>query len=147
MKNEIQQKLEKLAYQKTKPFCYQCYKVAPTGLCETCHSDDLMLFLEGVGVEFGTDWVIREILRTELTPVDCEEVFEESIRECYPNETTLGFIKVDICDAIRTLDPIAWDCAKSEYIDNLEADEIIISFDNGSNYYWVHDLEDITDKK
>ncbi len=53
MKSEIQKNLEKLAFKRTKPFCYQCYKVAPTGRCTHCMSDDLMRELEGVGVEYG----------------------------------------------------------------------------------------------
>jgi len=128
MKNEIQQKLEKLADKKSKPFCYHCYKVALSGVCQTCFSDDLMRSMDQVGVEWGYDWVIREILRTGLTPVDLEDAFEESIRECYKTETVIGYITVDTCDAIRTLDPVAWDLGKSEYIDTLEADELIISF-------------------
>jgi hypothetical protein len=54
--SELKTKLEKLAYQITQPFCYHCYKTAPTGVCESCHSDDLMRELSGDGVEYGTDW-------------------------------------------------------------------------------------------
>lgn len=37
-------------------------------------------------------------------------------------------------------DPISWEMACDEYIDSLEQDEEIISFDNGSTYYWAHDF-------
>ena len=45
------------------------------------------------------------------------------------------------------LDPIAWKIAQSEYIDSLESDEEILSFNNGSTYYWIHDLEKFIDKR
>ena len=82
MKSEIQQKLEQLAYERTTPFCYGCYIKAPKGVCPKCHSDDLMRHLDGVGVEWGTDWVIKHILQEELTSVDIDETFEESVRQC-----------------------------------------------------------------
>lgn len=49
-----------------------------------------MRLMPGVGCEYGVDWGIQEILRQELEPVDLEEVFEQSIRECYPEETKVG---------------------------------------------------------
>lgn len=66
MKSEIQQKLETLAFNRTSPFCYGCYIQAPKGICPECHSDDLMRHLNGVGVEWGTAWVIKHILQEEL---------------------------------------------------------------------------------
>ncbi|GEM_PF-2720287 len=50
---DIEQNLETIAYQKTIPFCYSCYKEAPTGTCKVCCSDDLMRLLPGSGCEFG----------------------------------------------------------------------------------------------
>ncbi len=95
MKNEIQQKLEQLAFNRTTPFCYSCYIKAPKGVCPQCHSDDLMRHLEGVGVEYGVDWVIKNILETELTSVDIEEAFEDSIRSCYPETVQVGWMTLD----------------------------------------------------
>lgn len=141
MKTEIQNQLHQLALKRSTPFCYSCYKAAPSGYCKTCGSDDLMRLVEGVGCEYGTDWVIKHILETELTPVDLEEAFEQSVRECYPEETTVGWMKFDTCDLMKSQDPISWQIARDEYIDGLESDEQILSFDNGANYHWVHDLE------
>ena len=42
MNTEIQKKLETLAYNRSKPFCYGCYEEAPSGRCLSCGSDDLM---------------------------------------------------------------------------------------------------------
>jgi hypothetical protein len=42
---------------------------------------------------------------------------------------------------MKTLDPVvALRIAQGEHTDTLEADELIVSFDNGSTYYWTHDL-------
>lgn len=143
MKTEIQQKLEKLAINRTIPFCYGCYIKAPKGVCPECHSDDLMRHLDGVGVEWGTSWIIQHILEEELTPVNADEIFEESIRQCYPEETTVGWMTFDTVELIKSQDPISWKIARDEYIDELASDEQMITSDNGSTYYWAHDLENL----
>ena len=84
MKSEIENKLHQLALKRSMPFCYSCYKVAPSGCCKTCGSDDLMRLVDGVGCEYGTDWIINHILENELEAIDLEESFEQMIRECYP---------------------------------------------------------------
>ncbi len=143
MKNEIQEKLEQLAFDCTTAFCYGCYVKANKGVCPQCNSDDLMRHLEGVGCEWGTDWVIKHILQEELTEIDTDEVFEESIRGSYSEVTEVGWMKFDTIDLMKSQDPISWRIAKDEYIDYLEQDEEIVSFDGGSNYYWKHDLESL----
>ncbi len=147
MKDEIQTKLESLAFKKTIPFCYGCYKDAPSGRCLACGSDDLMRKLPGVGVEWGTSWVIQHILEEELTPVDLNEEFEESLRQCYPETTTIGFLKdYDTVSAMKELDPVAWSCAQSEW-ESYEADEgTIFSIDNGSTYYRMSDIEELVEE-
>lgn len=141
MKSEIQNKLNELALKRSTPFCYSCYKAAPSGCCKTCGSDDLMRLVDGVGCEYGTDWIIKHILQEELTAIDTDEVFEESICQCYPEETTVGWMKFNTCELMKSQDPISWRIARDEYIDSLEQDEEIISFDGGENYYWMHGLE------
>ena len=143
MKTEIQEKLEQLAYERTNPFCYGCYIKAPTGRCPKCHSDDLMRELQGVGVEYGVDWVIKHILETELTPVNTEAAFEESVRQCYPETVQVGWITLDSVDAMKSHDPISWKIARDEWETNEEECGTIISFDNGSTYYWISDLESL----
>lgn len=143
MKSEIQQKLETLAFNRTTPFCYGCYIQAPKGICPECHSDDLMRHLDGVGVEWGTSWVIKHILQEELTAIDTDEIFEESIRQCYPEETSVGWMKFDTVELMKSQDPISWRIARDEYIDSLEQDEEIVSFDGGQTYYWIHNFEDL----
>jgi hypothetical protein len=143
-KTEIEEKLEQLAFDRTIPFCYHCYAHAPSGRCNKCLSDDLMRSLAGVGVEYGTDWVIKHILQEELTPVDLEESFEDFMRECYPEGTDIGFLKnYDTVSAIKELDPIAWRCAQSEWESSEEEEGIIISFGGGSIYYRTSDIVDL----
>lgn len=83
---EIQNKLEELAFERTKPFCYSCYQDCQNGHCKDCGSDDLMRHLKSVGVEYDTDWVIKNVIEEELSEVDVEESFEQMIEELYGEE-------------------------------------------------------------
>jgi hypothetical protein len=141
MNTEIQVKLIELAFNRSKPFCYGCYKEAPTGTCKTCGSDDLMRITDDNGPEYGTDWIIEDILRAELEPANTEEAFEQSIADCYSETTKVGWLELDTVSVIKEMDPVSWRCAYSEW-ESQETDEgNIVSFDNGSTYYWLHDVE------
>ncbi|MFA5582610.1 MAG: hypothetical protein WDA09_00215 [Bacteriovoracaceae bacterium] len=141
MKTEILKKLEQIAEDRTIPFCMSCYVKALTGKCPSCHSDDLAKWMDGVGLDWNLNFAIEHILQEELTAINTDEVFEDMISSCYPIETVVGWMKFDTCDLMKSQDPISWRIARDEYIDELESDEEIVSFDNGSTYYWVHDLE------
>ncbi|OYZ24296.1 MAG: hypothetical protein B7Y39_01185 [Bdellovibrio sp. 28-41-41] len=141
MNNEIFEQLKELAFKRSIPFCYSCYKEAPTGLCKVCGSDDLMRLVPGVGCEYGTDWVIKHILETELTAVDLEEEFEESIRQCYPEETQVGWMTFDTLKLMKENDPVGWHCALADYESQEESEGNIISLDGGSTFYKVHCIE------
>lgn len=144
MNTEIQEQLTKLALKKSIPFCYGCYQEAPTGRCESCGSDDLMRLLPGVGCEYGTDWIVRSILESELTPVNLEEAFEESVRQCYPETVQVGWMTLDTVTVMKEMDPVSWGLAQSEW-ESQESDEgSIISFDNGGTYFWSSDVEAIS---
>ena len=91
--------------------------------------------MKGVGVEYGTEWVIEEILREHLQPVNQEEAFESMIEDCYSMETKVGWLDLNTADVLKTMDEVAWDIAKGEYISSLEEDEEVMSFDNGSTYF------------
>ena len=140
-KTEIQKRLETLAYKRTTPFCYGCYQRAPSGRCELCHSDDLMRELAGDGVEYGVDWVITALIHENITSVNTTEAFEESIRECYPETTRIGWMEFDTMTAIKELDPTSFELAEGEWIDNEVSDERLMTFDNGGTYYSVNDIE------
>lgn len=141
LSHEIKESLEQIAFNQTKPFCYLCYEEAPSGTCRKCHSDDLMRLLPGVGVEYGTDWVIKHLISENVSPADTSETFEQSIRGCYEETVKIGWIEYDVVNAIKELDPISFEMAESEWIDNEVSDGNLVTFDNGSNYVWLHDLE------
>ena len=143
MNSELKEKLTKLAFNRSLPFCYSCYHECPSGRCESCGSDDLMRFVQGVGCEWGTDWVIKHILETELDPVDLEELFEDMVRECYPETTKVGWMEFDTVTLMKENDPTSWSCALSEHESNDEAEGLIVSFDGGATYYSTSEIEDL----
>ena len=138
---EIQKQLEELAQKRSTPFCYTDYIKCPTGVCPQCGSDDLMKITENDGPEYGTSWIYESILETELTPVNLDEAFEESIRECYPEQVTVGWMTLDAVSVMKEMDPISWSCACSEFESQEAGEGNIISVNNGSTYYWRHDVE------
>ena len=147
MNTEIQKKLNELAIKRSTPFCYHDYIECPDGRCPKCGSDDLMLSVRGVGCEYGTDWIVEHILQTELEPVNMDAAFEEMIRECYPETTTVGWLELDTISVLKEMDPISWRCAQADWESQEAGDEQIISFDNGSSYYSRKDLEEFIEAR
>lgn len=147
MKSEIQQRLEQIAFRRTNAFCYSCYRTVLETHCPSCGSGDLMREMSGVGVEYGTEWVVRQILSEELEPIDVDEAFENSMREVYEEEVTVGWMKLDAVSVMKEMDPISWEMAKQEWIDSEEQEDNVMSFDNGVNFYWTHELEDFLSKE
>ena len=96
---------------------------------------------------YGTEWVIKEILKEHLKPVNQTEAFEDMIEGCYPTETKVGWLELSTVDILKTMDEVAWDIAKDEYISSLEEDEEVMSFDNGSNYYWTNEIEELLEDR
>lgn len=146
-KETIYNQLTTLAFQVSKPFCYLCYREVKISHCPKCGTDEFMRLMEGIGVEYGTEWVIEEILKEHLKPVNREETFEFMIEDCYPTETKVGWLDLNTVDVLKTMDEVSWDIAKDEYISSLEEDEEIVSFDNGSSYYWTSDIEELLKEK
>ena len=139
--NDFNEALSQIAQSKSVPFCYGCYAKAPTGRCTICGSDDLMLEYPGCGVEYGTEWIIREILRAHLTPANTLEAFEQSVSECYPETVKIGWIEYDTVSALKELDPVSWSLAHSEHVDSEASEGNLVTFDNGDRYYWSRDIE------
>ena len=63
------------------------------------------------------------------------------VEECYEETTQVGFMKLSTVEVMKVQDPICWDIAISDYIDSMAQDEQLITLDNGSNYYWIHEIE------
>jgi hypothetical protein len=141
MNTELHKRLGQLAFAKSRPFCYQDYMECPTGRCPKCGSDDLMRAVDGVGCEYRTDWIIRHILETELEAVDMEQAFEDSVRECYPEETKIGWMTFDTVTVMKEMDPVGWRCAFAEWESTESGEDYLVSFDNGGTYYRIEDVE------
>ncbi|MGE0175079.1 MAG: hypothetical protein AB7T49_19955 [Oligoflexales bacterium] len=139
--NDITNALTRIAISQSIPFCYGCYTRAPSGQCTSCLADDLMFELPGVAVEYGTDWMLRQILQEHLTYANTLEAFEQSVAEFYPETVKIGWIEYDTVSALKELDPVSWNMAHSEWIDTEICDGNLITYDNGLNHYWVSDLE------
>ncbi len=141
LSQEIKDSLEKIAYKHSIPFCYQCYVEVPTGTCSRCLSDDNMRLIRGVGVDYGTDWVLKHLISENVPSVNITETFEQSIRGCYEETVKIGWIEYDVVSAIKELDPISFELAESEFIDNEVSEGNLVTFDCGNTYIWLHDLE------
>lgn len=146
-KETIQNQLTKLAFQESIPFCYSCYMKAETDRCDNYGTDDLMHLVEDTSCEYGMEWVIEEILRKHLEPVNEKETFEQMIEDCYSVETKVGWLELDTIDTIKTMCPCDWELAKDDYIYSLQEDEGILSFDNEKTYFWISDIEQLIEDK
>lgn len=138
---ELKDRLVSLAYKKSSAFCYTCYKKVEDKNCNICGSDDLMRELEGVGVEYGVDWIISHLIRESVQEVDVENIHDEMMREIYGEEVEVGPFKFDPVDIIKTMDPVSYKMSVSDYIDSLVDDEQLITFDNGGSYCWTSSVE------
>ena len=143
MNTEILKKLETIAQERTIPFCMSCYIKAPEGKCPCCHTDDLARWMDGVGLDWSLDFAIQYILQEELTPIDLDELFEDSLRSCYPETTQVGWMNLDTIEVMKSLDPISFRIARDEYFDELESNNEIIYIENETNFYWICDLESL----
>ena len=146
MKDQLIQRLDKIALHSTSPFCYGCYKEAPTGRCVHCGSDDLMRLMQGVGCEWGTTWVIKELVQ-EIDSIDIDQRFEDSIEGCYPETTKIGWLEYNTVSALKELDPVSWRIAKSEWLDNEESEDIIMTFDKGDTFHELSEVEKFCEVK
>jgi len=140
---ETRKNLEHIADHRSDPFCYNCYRVCPTGRCPVCGSDDLMRHLEGVGVEYGYEWVIEHLLKTELNGMDEEEqdeIFADYVDSDYGDkdgQIKIGWITVNVSTAIKELDPVFWGMGLDEYFDDPDQ---YLELDGKT--YRIDDLED-----
>ena len=136
-------RLESAAYKKSDNFCYSCYKVVDGAFCPTCHSDDFMRHLEGVGVEYGTEWVIEELIKQHCEAIDDEELFDEMMDECYP-EIEIGCCSWTPSHVMSELDPTAYRIGVSEHADSLVQDDQLYECDGA--YYQMFDIEEMIDE-
>ncbi len=135
-------RLESAAYKVSDNFCYGCYKVVDGAFCPTCHSDDFMRHLSGVGVEYGTEWVITHLIEQHCTAVDGEDLFEETLDECY-EEVTVGCCTFSPSAVMKELDPTCFRIGAQENLDSLAEDHQL--YEAGGNYYNMHEVDEMID--
>lgn len=138
----IHGRLEEAAYKITDNFCYSCYKVVEGDHCPTCFTDDFMRHYEGVGVEYGTEWVIAHLIETRLEPVDGDEMFEELLDECFP-EVQVGCCTWSPSHVMKELDPVCFNIGVTENLDSLAQDGQL--YEHNGDYYRIEDLDDMID--
>ncbi len=97
------------------------------------------------GVEFGCDWVIKELISENLSPINVDEEFEESIRQCYPETITVLWMELDAVMVAKDSDPTAWRIAKDEWLDQEVSENLLMEID--SNYYRISDIEEYLDQE
>lgn len=133
--DDLQERLKALAFDVTDNFCYGCYRVVKADHCPGCYSDDFMRHLEGVGVEYGTDWVIEHLIAEHCSPVDAEDEFEELLSETCET-VRIGSLEYDPGYVLRNLDPVTFRCGVA---DMLADDEQYMEVDG--EYYRISDVE------
>ena len=138
--NDLQEKLTVLTFDVTDNFCYGCYQVVKGERCPQCYSDDFMRHLEGVGVEYGTDWVIEHLIKEHCMPIDADEEFEELLSETCET-VKIGTLEYDPSYVLRNIDPVAFRCGVS---DMLADDEQFVEV--GGEYYRICDIENMIEE-
>lgn len=133
----IKEVLKQRAHDESRPFCYSDYitvKVDEQGnaLCPKCGSDDLMRELEGVGCEYGLEWIIEHIVETEGEHIDVEELYRDLLDDCYP-EIKFGELMYSPAVVLEAVDPTAFRMGAVEYADGMIEDGLLIEL-NGSYY-------------
>lgn len=132
---DLRIRLSVLAFDLTDNFCYSCYRVVKDDHCPVCGSDDFMRHLTGVGVEYGTDWVIEHLIQEYCEPVDSEEEFEELLDQTCET-VKIGSLEYEPGYVLRNIDPVSFRCGVADMLaDSDQYAEI------GGEYYRISDIE------
>jgi hypothetical protein len=78
----------------------------------------------------------------QLHPADSARAFEDAIRDHYPETTQVGWLELDTVTVMKEMDPVSWRMAESEWIDLEVSEEQLVTFDLGSTYFWVREVEE-----
>ncbi len=120
--DSIKSNLEEMAWNISRPFCYADYITVQSdkkgrAFCPKCGSDDLMREVDGVGVEYGIEWVMKHLVETEGEPVDIEELYRDLLDECY-QPVKFGELEYSPSQVLESVDPLAFRMGASEYADS-----------------------------
>lgn len=139
---ELKKKLEKKAFEVSKPFCYNCYIYAKKGVCPRCHSDDLMRIMPDDGPEYGLDWIIESFVCTHCEPINIDEAFSNYLGEIYHDNIKICNCEFDPVHAYKTLDPIGFEIGRNEWL-NFEVHEEGSMIEFRNQYFYTNDIENI----
>ncbi len=117
---DLQDRLQALACAVTDNFCYSCYKIVEGDRCPDCDTDDFMRHLEGFGVEYGTDWVIKALIQQRCLSIsvsDQEDLYNDMLNACHP-KIKFGELTFFPSRIIKKLDPTAYKIGLDEYFDD-----------------------------
>ena len=113
----LDKQLSDLAYALSDNFCYSCYHIVKATSCSKCGTDDFMRHLDGVGVEYGTEWIVAHLIEQHCQPLNGEEMFEALLDDCYP-EVQIGCMTFTPSEIVKQLDPIAFSVGISDQFDD-----------------------------
>ncbi len=118
----IKEALQEKAYEVSRPFCYTDYMVVKANedgeyFCPKCGSDDLMRELDGVGVEWGYDWIIEHLVKDEGEAVDVAELYRDLLDEIY-EPVKFGELEYSPSTVLESVDPVAFGMGAGEHADN-----------------------------
>ncbi len=140
--DEIKEKLKEMAHEASRPFCYSDYvrvEADENGQyrCPKCGSDDLMREVEGVGVEWGYDWVMEHLVETEGERVDIEELYRDLLDDIY-EPIKFGELEYSPSQVLEAVDPVAFRIGAQDNADSAVEDSQMVCL-NGS-YFRISDL-------
>ncbi len=118
----IKEALLERAEEVSRPFCYSDYMTVKANddgeyFCPKCGSDDLMREVEGVGVEWGINWVIEHLVREEGESVDIDELYRDLLDETY-EPVRLAGTEYSPSVVLEAVDVTAFQIGCSEYADS-----------------------------
>jgi hypothetical protein len=140
----IKEQLTERAYEESHPFCYSDYLRVEANedgdyRCPKCGSDDLMRELEGVGVEWGTDWIVEHLVEEEGEEVDTAEFYRDLLDEIY-EAIKFGELEYSPSMVLETVDRVAFEMGCDEYADSEVEEGRLIEL-NG-RYYQMSGITD-----
>jgi hypothetical protein len=140
----VLERLRERAEEVSHPFCYNDYiavKANADGeyFCPKCGSDDLMREVDGVGCEYGTDWIMEHLVKTEGEEQDIEENYREQLDEVY-EPVKFGELEYSPSTVLEAVDPVAFNMGCYENADSEVQDGWFILLDG--KYYRMDGITD-----
>lgn len=83
-----------------------------------------------------------EKIKSKLTPVDCEEMFDESFGG---STVKIGGYEYDEATALREVDPVAYRCGVADYIDSCVGNGLSDEIDG--EHYMLGEIEELLENE